>query len=108
MDTHFSFPKLFKHSSPTTQGLHTHSPQKLWYMLLLGVSVVIVGSGIWSVYLFTSISNDQFSTEETFTQKKSELINQKKLESVLQGFDQRKQTFDMVSTSGIIVPDPSL
>lgn len=93
-----------------SKGAHKQlfrSPVTIWRTMLIGTFVLLLSCAIFSFTIFTKVSNDNFINKDTEQKKASELINRKKLEQVLQKFDDRAKATVQILTNPIPVSDPS-
>ncbi len=104
----FNLKNIFKKAK--TKGSHKpllHSPLVLWRVMLVGTLLLVASGAIFSFIIFERVSNDDFINKNVDTKKASELINKKKLDLVLQKFDDRaKATVDILANPTTIA-DPS-
>ena len=100
------FKKFLKgHKSSHKQFLR--SPVAIWRTMLIGIFVLLLSVAIFSFFIFTKVSNDDFINKNIDSRKAPELINRKKLDQVLQKFDDRAKASVQILTNPIVVSDPS-
>jgi anaerobic C4-dicarboxylate transporter len=84
-----------------------HSPVTIWRTMLISTFVLLLSVAIFSFFIFTKVSNDDFINKNIDSRKAPELINRKKLDQVLQKFDDRAKASVQILTNPIVVSDPS-
>lgn len=83
------------------------SPHKGWYTLVW----VVIFSGfmliVFSLYLFSKIKNDTLFNVKEIEEVKTENINQKLLEKILDSFKQKELNREKLTNGEINFSDPS-
>lgn len=102
----FDFKKFFKGHRSSHKQLF-RSPNTIWRTMLIGTFVLLLSVAAFSFFIFTRVSNDDFIDKNIDSRKAPELINKKKLDQVLQKFDDRAKASVQILTNPIVVTDPS-
>lgn len=100
---------LFTKKEPkaTLPSVSYTSPVWVWRIILVSTALAMVGIAIIDGIVFYKVSNDTFIETGTAGVRRTELINQPKLDHVLDLFDQRaKRQATIIATPPSII-DPS-
>ncbi len=84
------------------------SPLRFWRrVLFIGASLALLSLS-FGVYIFYKISIDDYMNVDESEQASIEPLNRKKLESVLNRYDEKMRRFNEVETTKPLISDPSL
>lgn len=101
-----TFKNFFKGHKSSHKQLFI-SPIMVWRTMLISTFILLLGVGTFSFLIFTKVGNDDFINKNIDSRKAPELINRKKLDQVLQKFDDRAKASVQILTNPIVVSDPS-
>lgn len=83
------------------------TPYKDWRLVVFVFVVGLVGSLVFSVYLFLGVSNDSFFTQPT-TKIQGVTLDVEKLSAVLEVLNKKENLFSSLNIATSTLVDPSL
>lgn len=78
-----------------------------WKIILIASFLLVLLLILWSLYLLEEIKNDELSKVNTAAPLQRSAVNEKKLETVINGFLQKEATHESLKTTPLKVVDPS-
>lgn len=83
------------------------NPVRHWHIVLGSFFVLLIVTIGISIFIFFTLSNDQFFAKAPPVPASPEKIAREKLTGALQFFTDRKANFDQYNSGGSVVVDPS-
>jgi hypothetical protein len=98
--------KSTSYSKPVSSFIE--NPKFIWSMVVVLGLILLIGSAIFSSFLFLKISSGGVFQVDKNESKYLELINRNKLDSVLNAYRNKAETFEELKRIKPLVIDPSI